>query len=189
MGAYDTAKELLRRTDAAAFRPQSPNDWRGDFPLPSAVAEYFAELGPVDVCIHAYGNPYFLPSLAKLWAHQTGYRTHGVTHERIPDWDDDWLVIADEGGDPFIFSRASGAILHAYHGAGVWEPTEMFDSLVEMATTFAIIGDIVASVGDALTDDDSLILPCYRQEARTRIGEFLHSPERADGLVLTLGWD
>ena len=111
MAAYDTAKELLRRVDPIAiFRPQLAVDWQGQFPLPDAVAEYFTQLGPVDVWIRAYANPYFLPSLAHLWGHQTGYSTDGITHERIAVWDDDWLVIADEGGDPFIFSRASGEI-------------------------------------------------------------------------------
>ena len=104
------------------------------------------------------------------------------------DWDDDWLVIADEGGDPFILSRESGGVLHAYHGEGGWEPAEMFDSLVEMAMTFAIIGDIVASAGQELTDDDSLILPRYLDEARARLGESLQSHEKADALLSNLGW-
>src|SRR6185369_11940709 len=153
MSAYDTAKELLKRTDPSdVFCAQPMSDWRGEFPLPSEVAEYFTELGPVDVWIRAYGNPYFLPSLSQLWTFQAGYRYHPETHERFTEWDDDWLVVADEGGDAFIFSRASSAILHAYHGEGVWEPTEMFDGLVEMVTTFAIIGDIVVSAGRGLTD-------------------------------------
>lgn len=189
MAAYDTAKELLRRAvPLAEFRQQCSNDWRGDFPLPSAVAEYFEELGPVDVWIRSYGNPYFLPSLAKLWGHQIGYSTHGLTHERLHEWDDDWLVVADEGGDPFIFSRSKGTILHAYHGEGVWEPEPMFDNLVEMVTTFAIFGDIVASAGLALTDADSTILPHHREAARARIGECLRSQKRADLLVVSLGW-
>jgi hypothetical protein len=189
MAAYDTAKELLSRADpTAVFRSQPAADWQGEFPLPSAVAEYFTQLGPVDVWIRGYGNPYFLPSLSKLWEHQTGYRTHGFTHERIADWDDDWLMIADEGGDPFIFSRASGGILHAYHGEGVWEPTQMFDSLVEMATTLAIIGDIVSTAGRELTDSDSLILPRYREKARMRVGKFLSSDERAGTILSCLGW-
>jgi hypothetical protein len=84
MAAYDIAKELLRRADpTAVFRRQPAVDWQGEFPLPSAVAEYFTELGPVDVWIRAYSNPYFLPSLSELWEHQTGYRTHGLTHERL----------------------------------------------------------------------------------------------------------
>lgn len=189
MATYDNAKELLRRADpAAVFRPQLAVDWQGEFPLPSAVVEYFAELGPVDVSVPAYGNPYFLPSLSKLWDHQSGYRTHGITHERLSDWDDDWLVIADEGGDPFIVSRGSGTVLHAFHGEGVWLPTHMFDSLVEMVTTFGIIGEIVASAGHSLTDDSQMILPQYREVVRRRIGQFLHSDERVDTVVSSLGW-
>jgi hypothetical protein len=110
------------------------------------------------------------------------------THERFIEWDDDWLVIADEGGDAFIFSRISDVILHAYHGEGRLAAAQMFGTLVEMATTFAIIGDIVVSAGRGLTDDDSMILPRYRQAARTRIGEYLGSPERANAIVSSLGW-
>jgi hypothetical protein len=189
MASYDIAREILRRADPkAVFRPQARTDWLGEFPLPDAVAEYFSEFGPVDVTITAYGNPYFLPSLSQLWKIQSGYRYHPKTHERFIDWDDDWLMIAEEGGDPFIFSRISTVILHAYHGEGVWEPTPMFDSLVEMVTTFAIVGDIVASAGQSLTDDDSAILPRYQKEARTRLGDLLGSHERADTLISNLGW-
>ena len=98
--------------------------------------------------------------------------------ERLRDWDDDWLVVGDEGANPFIFSRPGGTILHALHGEGVWEPKPMCESLVEMVTTLAIIGDIVASVGGALTDDDSMIHPYHRKAAKTRIGEFIRSQER-----------
>lgn len=189
MPQYEIAKELLTRAcPTAAFRPQPAIDWQGKIPLPPAVAEYFAELGPVDVSIRGYGNPYFLPSLFKLWAHQTGYRIHGSTYERLPDWHDDWLVIADEGGDPFIFSRATGAILHAYHGEGVWEPALIFNNLVEMVTTFAIIGDIVASAGRDLTDNNSIILPRHREAARMRISEFLQSDKRAVTITSSLDW-
>jgi hypothetical protein len=189
MPDYDRAKEILRRTyPTAVFRSQAPADWRGEFPLPDAVAEYFKSFGPTDVTIEGYGNPYFLPSLSGLWDFQAGYRYHSDTQERLAEWDDDWLVIADEGGDPFIFSRASSVILHAYHGDGAWEPVQMFDSLIEMAMTFAVIGDIVVSAGYSLTDGDSMILPRYREAARARIGEFLDSHERTDTIVSRLGW-
>lgn len=189
MASYDTAKQILTRAlPSAVLRPQPRSDWRGDFPLPDAVAEYFTEFGPVDVTIDGYGNPYFLPSLSQLWEHQLGYRFHGRTRERIPDWDDDWLVVADEGADPFIFSRSRGVILHAYHGGGVWEPEQMFGDLAEMVTTFAIIGDIVSAAGAGLTDADAMIHDSYREEARARITEAVGSPERAYALVSSLGW-
>jgi len=189
MAPYETAKEIFTRAlPAAVLRAQPSSDWLGEFPLPKQVAAYFAELGPVDVWIQGYGNPYFLPSLSGLWRHQAGYRYHPDTRERFSDWDDDWLVIADEGADPFIFSRASAVILHAYHGQGIWEPVEMFCCLEEMATTFAIMGDIVESAGRAFTDDASMIFPRYLQDARTRIGRHLHSTERADAVLQRLGW-
>ena len=106
MAPYDTAKEIFRRAfPSEVLRLQPPSDWLGEFPLPVLVAEYFAELGPVDVWIRGYGNPYFLPSLSGLWHYQAGYRRHPDTRECFPDWDDDWLVIADQGADPFIFSQ------------------------------------------------------------------------------------
>jgi hypothetical protein len=189
MARYDTAREIFSRALlSAVFQPQSSGDWRGEFPLPDPLTEYFAQLGPVDVWVDSYGNPYFLPSLAGLWSFQAGYRYHPDTHERFPDWEDDWLVVADEGGDPFIFSRASSAVLHAYHGAGVWEPAVLFDDLEEMATTLAIIGDIVASAGLRLADDDSIIRPHHLNDARRRLGAHLHSIERADAVLQRLGW-
>jgi hypothetical protein len=189
MASYDRAKEIIRRAcPSAVFRAQAPAEWQGDFLLPNRLIEYFRDFGPVDVTINGYGNPYFLPRLAQLWTFQAGYRYDPRTHERFTEWDDDWLVIADEGGDPFILSRSSGNILHAYHGEGVWEPAEMFESLAEMAMTFAIIGDIVAAAGRALTDDDSLILSRYRQEALTRICECLGSQERGGAVVSMLEW-
>jgi hypothetical protein len=189
MAPYDTAKEIFSRTfPSELFRLQPPSDWLGEFPLPDLVAQYFAELGPVDVWIRGYGNPYFLPSLSGLWLFQSGYRYHPDTGERFSDWDDDWLVIADEGGDAFIFSRISAVILHAYHGEGIWKPAVMFAGLAEMVTTFAIIGEIVESAGQMLIDDASMIFPRFQRDARTRIGEYLDSTERADALLQRLGW-
>ena len=109
MDTYDQARAILQRTDPeAVLRSQPADDWTGEYPLPAAVAAYYAELGPDDLSIRGYGNGYFLPSLANLWEHQTGYRTHGHTGERLSDWEEDWLVVGDEGGDPFIFSRERG---------------------------------------------------------------------------------
>jgi hypothetical protein len=187
---YATAKKLLKRANpTAAFQSQPPSDWRGDFPLPFSVAEYFAEFGPVDLWIEGYGNPYFLPSLAGLWKFQLGYRSDALTHERRADWNDDWLVVANEGGDPFILTRSEETILHAFCGEGVWEPIPIFESLAEMATALAILGDIVFMAGDGLTDGDCLILPQHREEARTRIGELLRSDERAATVLSRLGWN
>ena len=87
MASCDTAREILIRAfPNEVFRPQPSGDWQGEFPLSDPVAEYFAELGPVDAWIPGYGNPYFLPSLAGLWGFQAGYRYHPDTHRPFSDW-------------------------------------------------------------------------------------------------------
>lgn len=190
MSAYDQAREILQRTDSdAVLRSQPTDDWRGEYPLPPAVAAYYAELGPDDLSIPGYGNGYFLPSLANLWAHQAGYRTHGHTGVRLPEWDEDWLVVGDEGGDPFIFSRERGLVLRARHGEGGWRPEELFRNLAEMVTAFAILGEIVATAGESLTDEDCLIQARYLEEARQRLTPITSSPERAAAILAALGWE
>src|SRR5437867_3587372 len=91
------ARRLL--AEHGEIRSQPASDWRGPFPLPPDLAMYYDVVGPVDVTIEGYGNPYFLPSLVKLWDFQAGYRWNGLTGEPIPDWNDDWLVVGDEAGD------------------------------------------------------------------------------------------
>ena len=191
-GSYLTIrlrKIFIRAFPSQIFRQQASSDWQGEFPLPHPVAEFYVELGPSDAWIQAYGNPYFLPCLSRLWNYQAGYRYNPDTHEPLSGWDDDWLAIADQGYAVFIFSRASAVILHAYHG-GPWRPEVVFRELSEMVTIFAILGDIVESAGQMLTDDTSIILPRYREEAHRRIGKHLQSTARADALLRRLeDWD
>ena len=114
-------------------RAQPASDWTGAFPIPPAIERFYREVGPLNVTIEVHGNPYFLPALADLWQFQAGYRWNGLSGEPIEDWPDDWLVVADEGGDPFIFVRSSAVVLHAYHGEGEWDAGEMFPDLNTMA--------------------------------------------------------
>src|SRR5688572_30311796 len=101
----ERVKELVGKH--GDLRSQPAEEWKGAFPLPQTLARFYRDIGPLDITIEGYGNPYFLPSLTRLWEFQAGYRWDGVTGERISDWDDDWIVVADEGGDPFILSRST----------------------------------------------------------------------------------
>jgi hypothetical protein len=155
------------------LRIQPFNAWRGDFPLPSVLKSFYRDVGPVNLVVHWHGNPFFLPALASLWEHQQGYRWSSVTRERIVDWDDDWLVVADQGGDPFIFSRHSGRILFALHGGGSWKPEPVFPDVYSMAACMAVLGSIRKRAGDAFTDEDSNVRPKYLRAARKEIAEVL----------------
>jgi hypothetical protein len=169
-------------------RPQPPADWAGSFSLPSAVERFYWEVGPADITIKAHGNPYFLPCLADLWKFQAGYRWNGLSADPIEDWKDDWLVVADEGGDPFIFERASGAVLHAYHGEGKWDAGEIFPDLNTMAACLAQIGAIVSEAGDAYMEEDCSIRPEFRELATARLQELLGLKSDAEAILDVLGW-
>lgn len=189
MSHYDLAKSIFSRAfPNELFVSQSAGLWRGDFPLPAAVADYYDDLGASDVSIENYGNPIFLPSLARLWEHQIGYRYHGLTGERIEDWDDDWLVIADQGADPFIYSRGSGKILYAFHGEGEWEPSELFSDLPAMVTSFAIMGEIVARAGEDFTNDNSRISERFIITAKEKLSRVFNSQIEAEAVLGIFGW-
>lgn len=189
MSGFDAAKEILLRLPLAKVCSQPEGDWSGEFPLPAGIAEYYRELGPMDVIIESWGNPYSLPRLANLWSHQTGYRTHGFSGERLTDWMDDWLVVADQGGDPFIFSRHSGTILHAFHGEGTWAPVEVFGNLPELVASVAILGELSHEAGRDLADENSILRSRYVQIAHERLSHFVGSRTKANLILSRLGWE
>ena len=169
-------------------RAQPPSDWTGTFPIPAVVERFYQEVGPANVTVEAHGNPYFLPSLADLWQFQAGYRWNGLSGEPIEDWVDDWLVVADEGGDPFIFVRSSGAVLHAYHGEGEWDAGEMFPDLNTMAACLAQIGAIVHESARDYMEEDCSIRPKYRALASARLQELLGTKSETEAVLGVLGW-
>ena len=169
-------------------RPQPPSDWTGSFAIPPAVERFYGEVGPANVTIEAHGNPYFLPCLAELWEFQAGYRWNGLSGEPIEDWNDAWLVVADQGGDPFIFERSSGVVLHAYHGEGKWEGCEIFPDLNTMAACLAQIGKIVSEAGDAYMEKDCSIRCGFRELASARLKELFGSKSDAEMVLGVLGW-
>jgi len=95
MVTVERVRQLL--SPHGVVQQQLARDWTGAFSLPVEVERFYEEVGPLDITIKSYGNPFFLPRLAALWEFQAGYRWHGFTGERIEDWDSDWLVVGDEG--------------------------------------------------------------------------------------------
>ena len=189
MSEYDFAKEIFTRSfPNERFVSQSPESWEGEFPLPEQVVQYYSELGAYRVNIENYGNSIFLPSLSNLWDYQAGYRYHPETKERFEHWDDNWLVIADQGADPFIYSRQSGKILHDRHGGGVWGPSELFPDLPKMVITFAIMGEIVVNAGEDFTDEDEYVNQRFINLAKERLGRVFNSSLEAEVILDTFEW-
>jgi hypothetical protein len=186
-----TTAELARQLLSlhGIVRAQQPRDWTGPFALPTTVERYYWEVGPFDVYIRAYGNPFFVPRLGGLWDFQAGYRWNGITREPSADWNDDWLVVADQGGDPFILSRRSGAVLHDQHGCGVWEPVELFPDLNTMAACLGQLGAVVVSAGKDFTTEDCYVRPEWRAKVTEELCRLLNSSTAAEGVLGALAWD
>lgn len=186
MVTAEVAKRLLGLH--GEVRPQPASDWTGAFPIPASIERFYQKVGPANVTIEGHGNPYEIPSLADLWEFQAGYRWNGLSGEPIADWPDDWLVTAMESGDPFIFVRSSGAVLHACHGEGEWYAGEMFPDLNTMAACLALIGAVVLEAGDEFTEEDCSIRDKYRALASARLQELLGSKSEAEAVLRGLGW-
>jgi hypothetical protein len=184
----DAKRILLENIPSTQTRPQLATEWKGEFELPEVVLAYYEEVGPVDVRIESIGNPQFLPSLAGLWEFQGGYRFNPLSGERLDDWSDDWLVIADEGADPFILSRSTGQVFFDLHGQGVWRPVPIFDDLAVMTCSFAILGGIVTRERENLFDEDSGVRKTLLDEALGQISSIVGTTANGTEILRLLGW-
>ena len=196
MISISDARALLAQHDTLESQPAS--DWRGDFSLPAPLEGFYREIGPLGrfinervgfsgVSIPTVGNPFHLPPLARLWDLQAGYRWHGITRQRLEDWDDSWLVIASQGGDPLIFKRETGEILFARHG-GPWEPIEVFADIITMTACLATIGNVCIEAEDDLLTDDERINPVFRAILLSKLTLILKSESAAADLADLLEW-
>src|SRR5882762_8256375 len=179
---------LMNNLPAITLTAQSAVDWKGPFALSSEVAEYYEEIGPVDLEIWGYGNPWYVPSLAVLWDLQAGYRYDPETSEALEGWKDSWLVVACECGDPFILDLQTGTVLHDLHGKGVWNPKPLFKNLPEMMSVFAVLGGVSVRAGKDLTDSDGYIRSKYQREAESALASIVGDDERAIAVLEGLGW-
>lgn len=170
------------------LRAQDDRQWTGEVPLPEPVAAFYASVGPSDITVDAFGNPYFLPRLAALWGFQAGYRWNAVTAKSQEDWRSEWLVVADQGGEPFIYAVNSGRVLVAHHGEGAWSPRDAFSDLLSMAGVFGILGSVVHEAGLDFTDDDCNVRPEHRATAIARLAVFLGAEERAQRALEIAEW-
>lgn len=174
----EALKQLL--APAGKLEPQPATDWQVDMPLPQVLADFYANIGPMGNTYYAHigpvglsfdvgGNPVSLPPLAKLWALQAGYRWHGITGERLPNWLDHWLVIAEQGGDPFILDILTDEVLFAFHGANGWNPRLLAPNLETAIGGIAIVAKIMTALDEHAYDEDYNV----KSETRTAVNQAL----------------
>ena len=166
-------------------RSQSASDWVGEISLPSELKQFYREIGPSKITVPGYGNPSYLPSLSELWEYQEGYRWDG-NEQPIEDWNPGWIVVADEGADPYILTE--GRILLAKHGMGPWAPEEIYPDLNTMAACIATLGLVVKEAKGEFTDEDCYVKQRFKDDAVLRLEEIIGSKTQAQAVVESAGW-
>ena len=175
MHDYATLAPLLE--PFGALRSQPASDWSGA-PLPAELAQFYAQVGPwgetyhqavgpVGITLSVGGNPVCIPPLHKLANLQAGYAWSRNPADPLPGWGPDWLVIAEQGGDPFIFDRASGHILFAFHGTGSWDPVFFAPDLRQGIGALATVANAFCTLDEDSDCDDDGLKP---SERRARAG-------------------
>jgi hypothetical protein len=140
--------------------------------------------------INKGGNPVCVPPLHKLWALQDGYAWSRHPDHPLPGWRANWLVIATEGADPFLFDRDDRRILVASAGMGKagWQPRVFADDLESALGGIATVANALAALGDEAFDDDFNLKPESRDHVCTRLTQFLGSTEMMSRMLSAWRW-
>lgn len=121
--------EMLHRAGVrAGFGPCPAADLQTvtrDLPLSGELRNLYGTSGPLDtVNIPAPLGGITLAPARDLVSYQSCYRWHGNDGHRLNEWPDEWVVIANHSGDPFIADTAvpGTRVGIAIHGTGSWKP-------------------------------------------------------------------
>lgn len=169
---------------------QEPIEWGSEEPLAPALAEFYRMVGPGWVEVDTLGLPFLFFPLERLWDEQAGFRWSRRTGARLVDWNEDWTVIALQGGDPFIHEASTGAVLMA--GEEGWEdrldePEAVFRDLAEMTLALCAVGGVWAGFDDPFTEDWRLTEDVLTAVVRA-LEPVLGGHERAVAVARRLGY-
>jgi len=188
LAKYELAKNILEKYFPDQYRSQYVGDWQGSFELHNDLIEYYLIIGPLNLSLPAYGNNFYLPQLNHLWDYQKGYRWNSLTGEKLLDWKDEWLVVGDQGADPFILSSTTNTILFDNHGNGIWEPRELFSNIESMVTCLLILSSIVIEAGKELTNERGHIKDSFRESAYKQLSMILQPSLQPEDILEEFAW-
>ena len=126
-----------------------------------------------------WGNQFYLHDPRTLRSAQCGYRwnQHEIEFENN-DWNPNWVVIGDWGGDPVIAhtDEPGTPISMDIHGGGEWAPKKIAPDLQSFIMGISVWLDIffVRWNGQYQTEDCSIrpeVIEEFNREIRTVLGE------------------
>lgn len=139
---------------------QAPDQWTGDFALPSPIIDYYQQIGPDDLyCYDRTHLNLYLPSLRKLKDFQNGILNApepSDTDLAADQWGPHQLAVAIHHTYPFIFNADSGSVAFSMPGLSRgdgWRTVAVLKDLAEMMIFFGLLEKAIES-GDDLFDDE-----------------------------------
>lgn len=187
MNSFESIRAQFARF--GELRPQPRDAWQGELALPQVLADFYEQVGPWGATYHPNVGPVGItlsetnisfPPLYKLWDRQAGYRWDASNGERVAEWQDNWLMIADQNADPFILDTETGKILHAMHGTGAWDADVAAPDLPTFAAALAAVGVVCLEADEDLRNDDWEIRPEHRARAVQALTAVLGDPVEAE---------
>jgi hypothetical protein len=94
---------------------------RAELPLPSPLIRAFAHLAPAEnLPIDLGSHRLTLWAPQELIELQVGYRWHGFNGKRMREWDERYVVFAEDGGDPVALrvDEQDGPVWLSHRGEG-----------------------------------------------------------------------
>jgi hypothetical protein len=181
------------------LKPQPVADWCGDISLPALIARLYSELGPwgkvhhesvgpIGLSISAGGNPVNVPPLHKLWNAQNGYRFNGSPSKPLPGWQDHWLVVAQEGANPFIFDCHSEKVLFDMAGTGKWQPQEFANDLPTALGAIATVANELNALEDDAYDNTYELKATARTHIIKCLADFVGTESQALHMLNIWRW-
>ena len=171
------------------LRPQGAGEWRGPFPLPPALAEFYAEVGPLGPVVYEHVGPVGVTipgtalvaplaavgpagrlSLGRQQRRASYGLARGLAGHRRP---------ARRSADP---EMSTGRVLYALHGAGRWDAQWLAPDLRTLAAVLAAVGGVHEDAGDDLCDDEGELRPRHREAAVRAAAAVLGGDEAARAL-------
>lgn len=169
-------------------------------PLPPALADFFREVGPlgeddphrggtpgrVPRCVdfNCGGNDIFVPRLADLWKAQDAFAWDFRRDEPIEGWPPNWLAIATEGSDAYVYDSDADAMRFVFAGAEVEDAYDIAGTPGDVIGALALYAIRLEEAGDSAMNEDFEIDPTWVATVRTELQAAFG--DTADGVLMVL---
>jgi hypothetical protein len=140
---------------------KSTVEWPKELPKSKEVEHYFQSFNPSNSEVESGMTPTEFFNLSNLLKGQIGYRWRdlGTSLERLPNWPDSYLVIADVfGGGKPIIAVTNIENTPIFAGYDVITPFKIADSMAQFFTAMSLLTEIVYGKYDIfeVSDDDGV---------------------------------